>query len=351
MNAIPSALPAEKSLSRWIKNHSLASFIILAFVLAIFWLPGNTIDLGFINGFGILGSLGPALAAVLVSGIVNPNPSGIPAGKRWGLFGLLTLIIVAVFAGVRLWMAAGLVSMGGLAQDPRVYPNVLAVVMDVIAAAVAGYILSGLFSSRQGVRDLLASLDFRRRPVRWYGWLFALGVYPVVLLIGNLISAGISEQPFALNMSGPWYLVILTTVVLLAYFVIGGGGMEEPGWRGFALPRLLKRSKPLGASLILGMVWSLWHWPMLMMQIAAGGFVVVLIFVVQVVIYSVVFTAVYARSRGSLPLVILLHAAINLSEFYLPPSTIALGLWLLLTAALAVWMGLKPGMFLLEEQQ
>ena len=351
MSAVPSASLSEKSLTGWIKNHPLTSFIILAFVLAIFWLPGNTVDLGFINGFAILGSLGPALAGVLVSGITNPNPSGIPAGRRWRLCGLLTIIILAVFAGVRLWMAAGLVSIGGLAQDPRVYPNLLAVVMDVIAAAAAGFVLSNVFSPRQGVRDLLASLDIRQKPVKWYGWLFALAVYPAVLLVGNLISAGLSGQPFALNMSGPWYAVILTTIVLLAYFIIGGGGMEEPGWRGFALPRLLARYKPLGASLILGLVWSLWHWPVLMLQIAAGGYAAVLIFVVQVLMYSVLFTAVYARSRGSLPLVMLLHAAVNLSEFYLPPSTIALGLWLLLTAALAVWMGLKPGMFKLEEQQ
>ncbi|MEM5775957.1 MAG: CPBP family intramembrane glutamic endopeptidase, partial [Anaerolineaceae bacterium] len=276
MTAVPSTSHADHTLTGWIKNHPLASFIILTFMLAVFWLPGNTIDLGFINGFAILGSLGPALSAVLISGIVNPNPSGIPAGRRWRLFGLLTFIILALFAGVRLWMAAGTVSIGGLAHDPRVYPNMPAVVMDVIAAGGAGFVLSGVFSPRQGVRDLLASLELRRRPVKWYGWLFALAVYPVVLLAGNLISAGLGGQPFALNMSGPWYAVILTTIVLLAYFIIGGGGMEEPGWRGFALPRLLTRFKPLGASLILGLVWSLWHWPMLLMQIAAGGYVVAL---------------------------------------------------------------------------
>jgi uncharacterized protein len=49
---------------------------------------------------------------------------------------------------------------------------------------------------------------------------------------------------------------ILIVVALL------GGGQEEPGWRGFALPRLQATRSPLRATVILGLLWGLWHVPL-----------------------------------------------------------------------------------------
>jgi membrane protease YdiL (CAAX protease family) len=75
-----------------------------------------------------------------------------------------------------------------------------------------------------------------------------------------------------------------------------GGGFEEPGWRGFALPRLQLRHSPIRATLILGLVWGIWHIPLYGL-----GFVGPICFVFF-------YTWLYNRT-GSILLCILLHAS------------------------------------------
>jgi membrane protease YdiL (CAAX protease family) len=83
------------------------------------------------------------------------------------------------------------------------------------------------------------------------------------------------------------FLVVLTV----------GGAFEEPGWRGFALGRLQERFSPVRATLLLGVVWGLWHIPVY--GPLAFPFITMLAF-----FYT------YLNNRtGSVLLVILLHAS------------------------------------------
>ena len=43
--------------------------------------------------------------------------------------------------------------------------------------------------------------------------------------------------------------------------LLGGPLFEEPGWRGFVLPRLESRLSPVTSSLLLGAIWAAWHLP------------------------------------------------------------------------------------------
>jgi hypothetical protein len=52
----------------------------------------------------------------------------------------------------------------------------------------------------------------------------------------------------------------LPSLLLTALFF---GGNEEPGWRGFALPRLQDRFSPVRSTLVFGAVWAPWHAPIL----------------------------------------------------------------------------------------
>src|SRR5688500_18820850 len=100
---------------------------------------------------------------------------------------------------------------------------------------------------------------------RWY--LFATGV-PVALavlvtaefaLAGNELDWGLLDTRLA---------AFLPTLVFVALFQ---GGNEEPGWRGFALPRMQERFTPVRATLLLGGVWALWHLPLLFATEASHG--------------------------------------------------------------------------------
>ena len=55
-----------------------------------------------------------------------------------------------------------------------------------------------------------------------------------------------------------WYVVLVTW---LAAMFLGGPLGEEIGWRGYALPRLQQRFGMAAGSIVLGVLWALWHWP------------------------------------------------------------------------------------------
>jgi membrane protease YdiL (CAAX protease family) len=177
-----------------------------------------------------------------------------------------------------------------------------------ILGALAGPTLSALL--------LVALLDgraglaaFLRRYVQWraglgwwlvtlFGVLAALNVSAALLLGPSVLTRFVESLPEVL----PAYLLTLVVGVLL------GPLWEEPGWRGFALPRLQERRGPLAASVIIGVVWAVWHLPGY-----AGGWMTSAFpaLVVYCVGFSVVATWVYNHTRGSILLMILLHSSSN----------------------------------------
>ena len=85
--------------------------------------------------------------------------------------------------------------------------------------------------------------------------------------------------------------------------------VEEPGWRGFALPRLQPRYGALGASLRLGVLWALWHTMMFILQ-GTTPFTFV-VSMASVILGSVVFSWIYNHTRGSLLVAIVAHVGVH----------------------------------------
>jgi membrane protease YdiL (CAAX protease family) len=167
----------------------------------------------------------------------------------------------------------------------------------------------------------------------------------MIIVLGNAISAGLGLPEPAPKATGLWYWLALDALIMFLLVMFGGGGLEEPGWRGLALPLLLKRYSPLGSSLILGVIWAFWHWPLFWFGDSGGGPLGVFFFMLGTAPIVVLLTAVFNRTGGSLPIAILLHTSINIIGTYLPPSTLATGLWMLLCLGLAFWMWRFPQTF------
>ncbi len=330
----------------WIHRHPLITFLILTFAISwIAYLLSMT-DQGVVNGFGVLYSLSPALAALIVSACLKPEPSGLPAGKRWWLFGVIAILVLAVMTVRRFWITPEWLSVAGSISSTDVYPSLLAILVDVLGAVAVAYVLSGAWSPRLGVSNLLRSLDVRTHPVRWVGWVIALAIYPLTLLLGNDLSAILGQPVAAARPGGVWYLLVLDALLIFLFHLLCAGGLEEPGWRGFLLPQLQKKRSPLLASLILAVIWGLWHLPFFWSAGWPGGVMGVIVFLLmEITPMAILFTAVFNRFEGSLPIVMVLHASINTAPLFIPLSAISTYLWIALMIGLAVWMGISPKSF------
>jgi membrane protease YdiL (CAAX protease family) len=107
------------------------------------------------------------------------------------------------------------------------------------------------------------------------------------------------------------YIVSLFSTTLL------GGGFEEPGWRGFATPRLMTQFHPIIANIIVSFFWVLWHTPLYFGN-WSGKNQPLLWFFVYAIGLSIILTWLYFKSSKSIIPVMLLHAATNIIFVYFP---------------------------------
>jgi CAAX protease family protein len=97
---------------------------------------------------------------------------------------------------------------------------------------------------------------------------------------------------------------------LVTILFIGGPLGEEAGWRGFALPHLLKRWSPIIAGGILTLIWAFWHLPLWFIpgaEVPKPFF----IYALGVAAITLVMTWLHYRSNGSVLMAMLLHASLN----------------------------------------
>ncbi len=96
--------------------------------------------------------------------------------------------------------------------------------------------------------------------------------------------------------------------------LLGGPLFEEPGWRGYALPRLQARLGPLPAALTLGMIWSAWHLPLFLYP--GWTSLPIWLYFLLVTAFSVMISFAANLARFGVLAPILLHAAFNTQGRY-----------------------------------
>ena len=184
---------------------------------------------------------------------------------------------------------------------------------ELLGPIVGGFVMTAVMSGRTGVRQLLRRFVMWRVRGVWY--LYALLVIPALYFIGVALVPGAlgSFKVPSLTVS------LLYPVLFLVVLVLDGPLLEEPGWRGFALPRLQTRWGPLLGTVILGIMWAGWHAPQYFTKTFAaanGGLSVsgVIVFLLAVVSFSVLITWAFNNTGGSLLIAILIHTAINFTQ-------------------------------------
>ncbi|WP_042274332.1 CPBP family intramembrane glutamic endopeptidase [[Clostridium] dakarense] len=106
----------------------------------------------------------------------------------------------------------------------------------------------------------------------------------------------------------------LSLIIFITPFAIIGGGLEEIGWRGFLLPKLLEKFSLIKATLIVGCVWSIWHIPMWFVVGSHQQKLIFLPFAISCIATSFIMTPLFYKTR-SIWLCILLHAIDNACSY------------------------------------
>jgi membrane protease YdiL (CAAX protease family) len=182
-----------------------------------------------------------------------------------------------------------------------------------LAIASFGPFLSALFMTgvtegRMGIGRLLRRIVLWRVGLRWY--LFALLGTPAILVLTVMVLPGALA-----SFQGLASLAPLPFLGLFIYvFFLGGPFGEETGWRGFALPSLQRTHGPLVGSLILGLIWALWHLPIFWVPAwnLPPTILNIVMFVIAAIAFTIVMTWVFNNTKGSLLIATLIHASFDM---------------------------------------
>jgi membrane protease YdiL (CAAX protease family) len=200
----------------------------------------------------------------------------------------------------------------------------------VYAPTLAAILVTAVRDGRTGLSGLFGSLV--RSKVGWVWIAISVLGYPALWLVVTLIRATFSGELASFD-PRPW-LIALPLVLLGGHVLRDPGALgEELGWRGFALPRLLELTDARAASIILGVVWAVWHLPAFFLSSLSQSSVDFGVFVVNVTAFSVLMTWLFVNTRGSVLWAgIVPHMLFNAT----PKAGITPIVWVTVLAAVAV---------------
>ena len=186
------------------------------------------------------------------------------------------------------------------------------------APAIAALIVR-LWVTREGLAD--AGLGFNLRH-KWHfyllAWLLPLALIAVVVLLAPVL--GISQPDFSMQRAyrdmgqspgGPALSSRLPVYLVMAILMTPLLWGEEFGWRGYLQIRLLAH-RPLLAALVTGLIWGVWHYPLVLMgfEYPDQRMLGLLVFPVTTVLYAIILGWLFLRS-GSIWPPSLFHATMN----------------------------------------
>ncbi len=218
--------------------------------------------------------------------------------------------------------------------------------LGVMGPMVIDLVFTYLTQSKEGKQDYWKRvISFRRIPFKWYLviLLFVPAINGLAVVLDIMTGgSGATWGEAALNII-PDPLSVIPSILFASLIPF----VEELGWRGFVLDRLQERHNALVSSLIVGVVWSLWHLPLFFVadtyQAGLGvGTLTFWLFLFGVLPLSIPFSWIYNNTNRSTLAVILFHSMVNIMGEMIAltetADTIFIGLWVVAAVVItAVW--------------
>ncbi len=260
--------------------------------------PGNAASIALLESVGFVFERKAALApgappvTVFARQLVPGRGTPMTTARSLGVYLALTF---ALF-----WGALALGRIRGF--------GFFAPIAGALAPGVAALVVTGIAEGEDAVRALLRRFaDWRVAPA-WYA--VALGLP----LAGWLVAVAVAT-PF--GAFSPADLRATLPVLATSWIMFLFAAVEEMGWRGFALPRLLMLRRALAASLILGTLHAVWHWPAVVPGPAWADPARLLPGLLRgsalIIAEAVLITWIFLHTRGSLLPVTLYHGMTNVA--------------------------------------
>lgn len=190
--------------------------------------------------------------------------------------------------------------------------------LGAFSASLAAIILAAIEGRKGGVRELLGRFFIWRVGIQWWAFVLLFGAVPAVaaLYLFHLFGGPAVVWDGLKPLSSFVPLLIILTVL--------AGMGEEFGWRGFAMPRLQARYNALVSSLIIGLLWGMWHIPLFLIEgtiqskwLAEAGWIAILGYTVFCMSWSIQYTWVFNNTKGSVLLAALFHGSVNAWNGYI----------------------------------
>jgi membrane protease YdiL (CAAX protease family) len=239
-------------------------------------------------------------------------------GWTWLLWLPSVIISVTDNRSLMYWMydvemsvGLGLIAIGG--------------VVSTFGPLVAAFTVTGLTEGREGVRRFWRRFWDVRLPGVWLLVSFLLPLLLIALPRFIVVPLGYPLQLFWASQP----------TVLLGWFfnnfTRSGGMSEEFGWRGYALPRLQARWNASVSSILLGVIWTVWHLPLWFLAGSSQQGSSFWLFLGSHILMSVLYTWLFNNGKGSILVAVVFHAVSNTVAQMFPGSTSNLFYWLVLS--------------------
>lgn len=228
---------------------------------------------------------------------------------HWARHAPVTVYLVGTFAWAwalwGYWVPA--MPAGGLEVTPAFIACAL---IGGLAPSLAAFGTSWLIGGQDSVRHLLAGLRLHAPPLHYIA---ALGGVPLVAMVGAItqslvVGPILAPDPSILAMAAVWPILA----------ALG----EEFGWRGFLFPRLLHRFGLMGAAVIVGLIWGVWHLPADFVGLKGYGPLFIVAFLINgpyvLTAHALIMAWLWRRTGANLLMMILYHWSITVSAMLVP---------------------------------
>lgn len=169
-----------------------------------------------------------------------------------------------------------------------------------LAPAILALLITGVSKGRSGICSLFKKVKYEQVYTKWY--LFAL--------FAPLFFCAISYAFFSLaeygSLSFPSFDRPLSFFIMECFIIAMGSYGEEIGWRGYLLPELRQKHSLFSSSLIVGVIWGIWH-----LRIGFG-LPVFVIYLTMAIELSLIFSWLTQKTGNNILSAIILHGSFNL---------------------------------------